>query len=1227
MQSDAFCCQSYEVETQNRDYESVERGWAVLHHNILQQFETKKALKLRRHLLVSSSVVAILLFISFSLQLFAQTATGSISGTILDPSQAPVSGAVVTLTNIDTGQVRTAQTNNLGYYSFQLLPPAIYKFEVSASGFQRFVVDRVPLDVGSAVPENVSLQVGDVSQSVTVSETTAQVESESSSLGTVLGNTSIMDLPTNGRNSYGFAALVPGVRAPNLFTQVAYGNYNDQFLSINGSRANVSMFLLDGGWNSNSGFNGPGIYPPIDLVQEYKVQTSNLPAEFGNTAGGVINVVTKSGSNDVHGSLYEFVRNDDFDANNFYSNAAGQSRAPIRFNQFGGTFGGPVYIPKIYDGRNKTFFFVSYEALRWTRAYTTSGTLPTALQRSGDFSQTYNKAGQLISIYDPLSTVALPGGGYSRVPLSNNKMAASQINPVSAALIAYLPLPNTPGDPLTGANNFRSTLSAPTNENTFSLRGDQLVTQNQKIFVRWSQNWSTVDRPIVYGTASPNFSYSNPDNGTDLSHNIEGTVNYNWVANPTTVLELGSSVLHYWLGRSNAALGFDPTKLGLPSYFKNVGLTNCFPSISVSGMGTSINIPDTGGGFIGDCQYMNQSYDTFSEYGNVTKVHGAHTFKMGADWFDNRWSQRQTAASNGFSFGADMTQGPNPLAPSATSGFGWASFLFGTGDSGSIQSSSPGEFVSYHSYGFYFQDDWKISPKLTVNLGLRYDFNAPWTEKHNRINDWNGTGVVTVNGITLRGGLEFPGVNGVPRGQFQNNRTNFAPRAGFAYSVDEKTVLRGGFGIYYGPINGAAFAGNMSPYTGYSASTSWNANNGVQPVDLLSNPFPNGFTRAPDNRQGLLTLLGQNLNTMDRARLNLYAEQWNFGIERTLPGSFLASVAYAGSHGIHLYSPVNYDQMPDQYLSLGSALLNQVANPYYGLISSGPMSGPTVAQYWLLRPYPQFTGITAESNSYGNSIYHSLQAKLERRFSRGVGVLLSYTYSKLIDDVLPSDTYQGFPGENFSGGYIQDSTNRRADRSVANFDTPNYLAINGNWDLPFGKGRSFLSNGGWTSAVFGGWQLNGIFNMHTGAPLGLSVLTNTLYNNGAYGWSGAIEGNVQRPNYVGGNVYTSGSVASRVQEYFNVNAFALPAPFTYGNTGRLLPYLRGPGAIQLDMSLFKEIPVYERMHLQFRAEVFNLLNHPQFDNPNTVIGSPLAGVISNQVNSPRDIQLALKLLF
>jgi Carboxypeptidase regulatory-like domain len=473
----------------------------------------------------------------------------------------------LTLTNSGTSEVRTTQTNNLGYYSFQLLPPATYKLEVTSAGFQHFLASSIPLNVGQVVAQNVALKVGRETQTVTVTESGPQIESESSSLGTVLGNNSIVDLPINGRNSYGFAALVPGVRAPNLFTQVAYGNYNDQFLSINGSRVNVSMFFLDGGWNSNSGFNGPGIYPPIDLVQEYKVQTNNVPAEFGNTAGGVINVVTKSGTNQMHGSAYEFLRNDFFDANDFFANSAGEGKAPIRFNQFGGALGGPVYIPKVYDGRNKTFFFFAYEGLRWDRAYTTTGTMPTALQRVGDFSQTFNQAGQQIVVYDPNSTV-LANGQYRRTPLPGNRMATSQINPVALNMVPYLPLPNATGNVLTGANNFTSTMSAPLDQDSYSLRVDQKITDNQKLFVRWSKNNGTVDRPDVYGNGNPNFAYSQPTDGTDLSHNQEAVANYNIVVNPTTVIELSSSVLHYWLGRQNPALGFDPTQLGMPSYIQ-----------------------------------------------------------------------------------------------------------------------------------------------------------------------------------------------------------------------------------------------------------------------------------------------------------------------------------------------------------------------------------------------------------------------------------------------------------------------------------------------------------------------------------------------------------------------------------------------------------------------------------------------------------------------------------
>ena len=1160
------------------------------------------------------------LFLIGAVWVQGQTATGSIAGTAHDPSGAPVTGVSLTLTNVATNESRSTATNNLGYYSFPLLPPATYKLKADQTGFRSFVVERVTLDVAEALTEDVNLQIGEASQTVTVNESGPALETASSSLGQVLNNEAIVDLPINGRNAYGFAQLVPGVRTPNLFTQVAYASYNDQFISINGSRVNANIFYLDGGINSEPGFNGPGIFPSIDLVQEYKVQTNNFSAEFGNTSGGVINVVTKSGANQAHGSAYDFLRNDFFDANDFFANRAGIPIAPLRFNQFGATFGGPVTIPKLYKGKDRTFFFFSYEGLRWVRSYTDSGTLPTLLQRQGNFSRTDNQAGQLITIYDPLTTTPVPNrpGSYTRTPFAGNIVPANRFDPVAAALLRYTPLPTGPGNGITGTNNYTTSSSAPTNEDTFSIRGDQKVTDNQKLFLRWTTNVNLVKRPPIFGTGI--YAASTPTVGTDTLHHQQATFNYSWVINPTTVLEASSSVVHYWLGRVNGGLNFDPTTLGFPLSFNNVNSNTCFPSIGVTGMGTTINVPDTssGAGFIGACNKTSQSYDAFDEYANLTKVYGAHTFKMGGNWGSNRWTQRAGPSGSTFNFSSSFTQGPNPTVSSSAAGLGFASFLLGTGDSGSISNVVPGQFIIYHYYGGYFQDDWKLTPKLTLNLGLRYDFNAPWSERHNRINSWNGTSAVQIGGLNLRGGLEFPGVNGLPTGQFQNDRTNFAPRFGFAYSPDTKTVVRGGFGIFYGPINGAAFTSNSTPNTAFAASTQWTSTvDGVTPSSYLSNPFPNGLQQAPGSTQGLLTLLGQSINTMDRGRLTPYSEQWNFGIQRTLPGNFLIDASYAGSHGMRLFGPLNYDQLPNQYLALGSVLRAVVANPFYGTITSGPLSTATVQEAQLLRPFPQFNSVIATNNSYGNSIYHSLQLKVQRRFTNGLGVLVSYTYSKLIDDVLPSTANLGFAGETFSAGNIQDYYNRQNERSVADFDTPNYLTTSVNWELPFGKGKPFLSNSGVGNAIAGGWQLNGIVNFHSGSPLGLTTSSNTADNFGT----------ALRPNYVGGNVNVPGSVESKLNDYFNVSAFATPAPYTLGNAGRLLPYLRGPSAFGLDLSIFKNIPIRERLHLEFRAEAFNILNHPIFDIPNTVIGSATAGVIPDQINRPRDIQLALKLLF
>ena len=522
------------------------------------------AKRVYRSSLLGIAAVGLVLGAGRSLPLFAQSATGSIVGTVHDSSENAIAGAQVQLMNTDKNQVQNATTSNLGYYSFPLLPPAHYQLTVEAPGFKRFVQEHITLNVAMTLAVNATLPVGEVAQTVSVTGQPPLLETETSSLGTVIPNKSVVDLPLNGRNSYGFAALVPGVVAPYGFTQTAFDEYNDQFISINGSRPNQSLFLLDGGMNSEPAFDGPGYFPSVDLVQEYKVQTNNFSAEFSNTGGGIINVITKSGSNQIHGSAWEFFRNTQLEANDFFSNKAGLPRADFKFNQFGATIGGPIQ-------KGKTFYFFSYEGLRWTQSGSAVGTLPTVAQRAGDFSTTYNSQGQVIPIYDPFTTAADPAhpGQSVRQPYSGNRV--TRIDPVANAMLIYLPLPNQPGDPVTGSNNYITNFSTPITENSFSLRLDHAFSDKNQLFGRYSINDTTQSRPNLYGNKSPNFLISNPTAGNDTLRQQQITIDDTAVLKPNLVLELNSSFVRYFIGRNIPGIGVSPDSGGTAKLFRHAG--------------------------------------------------------------------------------------------------------------------------------------------------------------------------------------------------------------------------------------------------------------------------------------------------------------------------------------------------------------------------------------------------------------------------------------------------------------------------------------------------------------------------------------------------------------------------------------------------------------------------------------------------------------------------------
>lgn len=1179
----------------------------------------REFMKSRLHILVRGCLGVMLtlsFLVSASHPLWAQNASGSIVGIVRDNTGNVVAGATITLMNTATNQSVTAVSNNLGYYSFPLVQPAVYRITVQAQGFKEYIQEGVQLNVAMTLTANATLDLGQVTESVTVTGEPPLLETQTSSLGQVIENKSVDELPLNGRNAYGFAALVPGVVAPYGFSQAAFDEYNDQFISINGSRPNQNLFLLDGGMNSEPAFTGPGYFPTVDLVQEYKVQTNNLGAEYSNTGGGIINVITKSGSNEFHGSAWEFFRTTGLTANDFFSNRAGLARAKFQFNQFGATMGGPIR-------KNKTFFFFSYEGLRWIQSGSAVGTLPTAAQRTGDFSHTFNSQGQVIPIYDPFSTKPDPShpGQYLRTQYPGNMIPSGDINPVAKNLLAYLPLPNQPGTPITGTNNYYTNYSSPIHENSFSLRIDHAIRDTQKIFGRYSINDTTQTRPNLYGT-SPNFLISNPTAGNDFLRQQQATIDYTNAFNPNVILDLNSSYIRYFIGRNIPGIGVNPTVVGLPSYFDTLAsqYTPCFPNVGISGLGLNLSLGNIGGGLIGGgCYTLGDVYPDLHEYGSVTIVHGAHTLKAGAD-FGIAWlgTPRYIPAGPSFGFGPNFTQGPNAIT-STSSGLGLASFLAGTG-SGSTSSGGPNQYLSSKYWGLYFQDDWRVNSQLTVNLGLRYDYSAPWVERFNRFTDWNATAVspLQVAGLgTLHGGLEFPGVNGVPRSEFDPFRKEWGPRFGFAFAPNSRLTVRGGYGLFFAPLGGAGFNGLSVPNTGYVASTNWIGTlDGVTPLNTLSNPFPQGFVLPTGSSLGLSTQLGQSVTGMVRNRPISYAQQWNFDIQTSLTSSLLLDVAYAGGHGVHLYGDYNPDQVPDQYLALGDGLNDQVANPFYGKITTGGLSAPTVSRSQLLTPYPQFTGVVLGNSSFfGASAYHALQVKVSRRFASGFSLLASYTFSKLMDNIPASET--GFPGGSFGGTGIQDWDNLRAEWAVASFDTPQYFAFNGIYELPFGQGKRFLNHNKLANYVVGGWQLNGITSLISGTPQEIFTANNTLFNHGGS----------QRANWNGKNPSIGGKIANHLNQYFDVSDFSQPAPFTYGNSPRMLSNLRSPGFISTDLSGIKKVPIYDRLQGEFRAEAFNLFNHPTFGPPDTTLGDGSTGIINSQVNLPRQIQLALKLIW
>ena len=1128
---------------------------------------------------------------------WAQSSRATVAGAVFDPSGAVVPNAIVRVKDVVRGLSNERTTNEAGRFSVPNLVPSTYEVEVTAGGFTTRTIKDLVLRVDQQLDLSIRLEIGSSDQVMTVDAQAVALETANATMSQVVDNKQIANLPLNGRQSLGLITLVPNVRPGPTFDPNNFDGAGS--FSVNGGRNNSSEILLDGSPAMAAG-SGPGSAQTaaykisLDAVQEFRVITNTLSAEYGNTGGGTVTVVSKSGTNSLHGSAYNYLRNSALDANTFFNNRSNIGLASFKRNQFGGTIGGPVVLPKLYDGRNRTFFFVAYEGLRSSTGTNLVRTVPTDLQRLGNFTQTRNAAGQVVSIYDPLSTRAA-GAGYVRDLFPGNVVPTSRLDPVSQNLLKHWPAPNAPGAANTGVNNFIQGAASTTNSDQADYRVDHRFNDRHSIYGRYSHNRNLTEPPMPFGFSDPAFFRQFPTR--------QAVLDYTWVKSNATLINL-----HYgysWLGDKNYRLsdGFDIGELGL-----NSGLTRDVQYKALSQINIT-NISQIGSGIKFESPYIIHQYS-----GSVSHVRGKHTLKIGADTRRYRYIGQVFDLPGGqFSFSPSYTQGANPLQASAGAGVAFASFLLGAG-SGEARIQNDRDIRAPIIAG-YVQDDWKVSQKLTLNLGLRYDLFIPRVDANDQLSWFDSYSInplSTITGLNLRGGLRFAGQDGRRR-QFDTDWNNFAPRVGLAYLITPKTAIRSGFGVMYPIPNTSITAG--AGFDGYAAATRWvSAIDNLTPDSTLRDAFVTGLVQPTRGAEGLATLVGQSIAPKNPANTTSYNLQWNFTVQRELSGATVLELSYIGNRGVRLpMGPgMQINQLSREQLAFGSALLDRVDNPFSGVIQQGILSGPTTTRGQLMRPFPQFDLVRDDQPSRAQSIYHGFGVRFEKRFAQEYVLQASYTNAKLIDD---SSETAGFTGPQQAP---QDHYNMALERSLAGQDVAQRVVASFQAPLPFGRNRAlFGSAGSVAQTIIGGWQVNGIMSFQSGIPLGLTAAVNTANQLG-----GGL-----RPNSTGQSARLDGRIQDRLDRFFDTSRFTQPAPFTFGNVARTLPDVRGPRVGNLDLSLFKNFALWEGFRLQFRAEAFNLTNTPVFALPGTAFGSANFGVINSQANLPRQIQLALRLDF
>jgi hypothetical protein len=1205
------------------------------------------------------------LLLSVPSALKAQTALASLEGLITDSSGAVVPGAAVELVNEATGVKLTMKSDQRGYYLFTLLQPSSYRLTVTMPGFEMFVRSAMALQIQQNARVDVALKPGAVSTKVEVTGEAPRLDTVSATQGQVISSNEMSDLPGGigtGRGPLQFLELTPTVVGGG-------GNIGAGLTaSFNGSRLGTTDVLMDGvtilSQDPNAGMFDQRYSPTLDIVQEMKVQTNQFSAEYGLTGGAVVTMVTRSGSNMIHGDAYEFNQTQHFSANSWFLNAGGYGNSvkPVsRLNDFGFVVGGPVYLPKVYDGRNKSFFFYHWEKVaKGSAQYTVLQTVPTAAADTGDFSAVENSAGVPVNIYNP-STYNPTTGLRTQYPGNIINPTTTPWDPVGKKVISFLPAPTGLGSTPADLNNFYylMPLQSPWYQEDFKF--DENITANQRISFRFSR---TPSEATPGGNAWGAGNYMTPytsNYSASTTRPVQSTATYTNVINPTTILNIQGGVNRYY--SSSGALG-EPSNWQAQSwgYANNLGLTR--PPVYWLDEYTTIG-PDVWEGNLG----TNFVADTIDQIAaTLTKVKGKHTFKFG---FEQRFSYNNQAGpgmtTGGFDVDAFGTR-QNPTVPPTTGNQGdaLATLMAGWGGNesmgngaslGGYVGTSLGIAAGSRQSGLFAQDDFRVTSKLTLNLGLRWDVNWPYSERWNRIDSidpymasplntyFAGEGLTTL----LQGGYVYASPD--HRHVYDTDLHDFAPRIGFAYQFHPKWVARGGYGLFYG-ISVDQIDNIVAP--GYAATTAynWSANGGATLTNPFDNPFPNGNVPVTGSGLGAAENLGNSLSgPVPDYNLSARVEQWSFSIERELPGNSVLEIGYSGVHAYHLgegSATGLLGAMPVSALSYGCLLnscsghLNDgtvvtggsVANPYYGALNvMAPGSSqdvPTIPTYQYLSPYPQYSGVSAAPGPpMGKSYYDAGFVRFTRRMAKGLQFTAHYTWSKSLDNSTTAndgadDSINCITNnciQNNTGIFIQDWGNLMQEKAVSLNDVTNRLVSDGVWDLPFGRGRTLGSH--WNralDAVAGGWKTSGVLTIQSGAPI-----VAHLAGGGDLGDGSGFD---QRPN-LSGNPVTKGSVESRLGDYLNANAFSAPAPYTFGTAPRTLSGARAPGWRELDMDIFKSFYFTgdQTRYLEFRVQVTNVPNHPLFSYPNSVVNGGSFGAITSTMNSPRSALASLKLYF